>query len=165
MPQPVDLVAKRLDVLEMPVHRREAHVRHFVELVQLFHHDLADLARGHFALAEAAQLARDVADRFLDGLARYRPLLQRLEHAAAQLALVERHAALVALHHQRHHQLGGLERGEALAAGQAFAAAADLRALGREARVGDLGVVVRAEGTVHGTPSAGSRHEPVLHGP
>ena len=36
---------------------------------------------------------------------------------------------------------------------QALAPPADLRAFGRQPRVVDLGVVVRAEGTVHGTPS------------
>ena len=70
MAQPLDLLAEGLDVLEVAVHRGEAHVGHFVELVQLFHHELADLPRGHFALAEAAQLARDAADRFLDRFAR-----------------------------------------------------------------------------------------------
>ena len=40
--------------------------------------------------------------------------------------LVERLAARVALDDARHHELGGLERREALAALQAFAAAANL---------------------------------------
>ena len=89
-------------------------------------------------------------------LARHRPLLQRLVHAGAQLALVERLAAAVALDHQRHHQLGGLEGREALAALQALAAAADLPPLARQARVVHLGLVVAAEGTVHRGASASS---------
>ena len=69
MPQPLDLLAEGLDVLEAAIHRGEAHVGDLVELAQLFHHDLADLPRSDLALAEAAQLARDVLDGFLDRLA------------------------------------------------------------------------------------------------
>ena len=65
--QSLDLFAKCFDVLKVPVHRCVAHIGHFIELVQFFHDDLTDLARRHFALAETAQLTRDVADRLFHG--------------------------------------------------------------------------------------------------
>ena len=164
MPQAIHLFAKCFDVLEVPVHRGVTHVGHFIELVQFFHDDFADLPRRDFALAETAQLARDVPHGFFDGFAAHRAFLQRLVQSAAQLVLVERHAALIVLHHQRHHQLGGFERGETLAAGQALAAPANLRAFGRQPRVVYLGVVVRAEGTVHGLKRHGPGDGPA-HGP
>ena len=86
-----------------------------------------------------------------------RALLERLHDPAAQLALVEGLARAVVLDDLRHDELGGLEGREALAAGQALAAAADLVPLAREARVGHLGVVVVAERAVHGR-SPGARH-------
>jgi hypothetical protein len=50
----------------------------------------------------------------------------------------------------RQHQFGGFEGGKAFTAGQAFATATHLLALGDEARVDNLGVIGTAEGTVHG---------------
>ncbi len=90
VPQPVDLLPERVHVLEAAVDRRETHVGHLVEPVQLVHHELADQPRRHLALAERAQLVADVVDRRVDRLARHRPLLERLQHARAQLGLVER---------------------------------------------------------------------------
>ena len=151
MSQALDLLAERVDVLEAAVDRGEAHVGDFVELVQLLHHDLADLPRRHFALAErCAACGRCARRRPRSPRSTTGRFSSALMHAAAQLALVERLARCVALDDARHDQLGGLERGEALAAGQALAAPADLRALARQARVDDLGVVVRAERAMHG---------------
>ena len=86
----------------------------------------------------------------LDRVAADRALLERLRDAGAELALVEGLARAVVLDDLRHDELGGLEGREALAAGQAFAPAADLVPLAREARVRHLGVVVVAERAVHG---------------
>src|SRR5437016_4257663 len=86
--------------------------------------------------------------------ARHGALLQRLLHAGAQLPLIEGLAATIALDHHRHHELRRLESREALAALQALAAAADLTAFPREARVGHLGLDVAAEGTVHAACTA-----------
>src|SRR5437762_2543892 len=144
-----DLLVERLDILEVAVHGGEAHVGDLVEVAQLLHHELPDRARGHLPVAEASHLVHDAAHGLVDLLARHGALLQRLLHAGAQFPLIEGLAATIALDHHRHHQLGRLESREALAALQALAAAADLTAFPREARVGHLGLDVAAEGTVH----------------
>src|SRR5262249_51463781 len=48
--QILQLVHELADVAEMPVDRREADVRHFVELLQLLHDERADLGGADFAL-------------------------------------------------------------------------------------------------------------------
>src|SRR6185312_14495451 len=128
---------------------------------QLVHHDFAHFARGDLPLTEAAQLVADATDRLLDRFLTDRPLLECLAHAGPQLRLIERLARTIALHDERHGELGRLERREALAAGETLAAAADLTAFTREARVGDLRLDVAAEGTVHAALRKwGSRDEP-----
>ncbi len=79
-----------------------------------------------------------------------RALFQCPLHAGAKFFFVEGLARAILLDQPGQHQLGGFEGGEALAAGDAFAATAHLLALGDEARVDDLGVVGTAKGTVHG---------------
>src|SRR5262252_5540069 len=44
----LELVHELSDVAEVTVHRREPHVRHFVEFLELFHHEAADLGRRDF---------------------------------------------------------------------------------------------------------------------
>jgi hypothetical protein len=60
-------------------------------------------------------------------------LFQRSLHAGTQLVFVERLAAAVLLDQPWKYQFSGLERGEALAAGDAFTATADLIALRNKA--------------------------------
>src|SRR5882762_9404160 len=54
--KPLDLFVKGFDVLEVPIDGSEAHVCNFIQLPQLIHHELADRARLHLAIAEAAHL-------------------------------------------------------------------------------------------------------------
>ena len=103
----------------------------------------------HLALAERLQVMLDVLDAALDVLALDGPFLQRVQEAVAQLVDVERLAAIVALDDVRHHELGHLERREALAARQALAAAAHLPALAGEPRVRDLRILEIAERAMH----------------
>src|SRR5580658_11363672 len=147
--QSLDLVVEGLDVLEVAVDGSEAHVSDFVQVAQFLHHQLTHGARGHFAVAETAHLVHDAAHRFIDLLARHRALLQGLLHAGAQLLLIESLARAVTLDDLRHHQLSGLEGGEALTAAQALTATADLAPLAGQTRVVDLGLFVAAERTVH----------------
>ena len=53
----LELTHELADVLERAVHAREAHVGDGVELLQVCHHELADLRRGHFLLAQIEELA------------------------------------------------------------------------------------------------------------
>ena len=91
----------------------------------------------------------DVLDAPLDVLALHRPLLERTEKPVAQLVLIERLPAIVALYDVRHHELGRLECRKALAARQALAAPTHLTAFAREPRIDDLGILEIAERTVH----------------
>src|SRR6185312_5647277 len=160
-PQPLDLLAERVEVLKAAIHRCKPHVRDLIEAAQLVHHDLAHFTRGDLAFTEAAQLVADATDRLLDRFLTDRPLLECLAHAGSQLRLIERLARTIALDDERHGELGRLERREAFAAGETLAAAADLAALTRETRVGDLRLDVAAEGTVHAALRKwGSRDEP-----
>src|SRR5690349_4375664 len=151
----LDLLAERLHVLEFPIDRSEAHVGHLVELLQLAHHQLADLARRHFALAAAAQVVDDLAHRVVDVVAGDGPLLQRALEARAQLALVEGLAPFAALDDCRQLQLRRLEGIEALAALRALATAAHGGAVLGQPRIDHARVFVLAERAVH--PASVSR--------
>jgi hypothetical protein len=124
--QLLELLAERVDVVESVVDGGVADVRDLVEVAELLHDDLADDARGDLALAQHAQAMADALDRGFDRLAADGTLLERLHDARAQLALVEGLASAVVLDDLRHDEFRRLEGREALAAGQAFAAAADL---------------------------------------
>src|SRR6185437_6418705 len=113
--QLLDFLAERMHVLELAVDRGEAHVGHLVEVLQLAHHQLADLARRHFAFAAAAQVVDDRAHRAVHIVGGDRPLLQRALETHPELALVEHLAPLAALHHRRQLQLRCLVGIEALA--------------------------------------------------
>src|SRR5581483_1920211 len=153
----LDFFVKRLDVLEVSVDRRETYVGHFVQLTELIHDELADDARLNFTLAQTSNLVSDAADRLVEHLAGNRTLFQRFLHAPAQFGFVEVLASAIPLHHDRHHELSRLERGETLATGQTFAAPTNLPALTRQARVVDLGLDVPAERTMHPSRSGGRR--------
>src|SRR5690606_20496683 len=122
--------------------RRETHVTDMVELAQFRHHELADPARRDLALGGHAQLVHHRAHRRLDLLFRHRSLLQRAVETLAQLARIELVAATITLDDDRQLQFHRLQRAEALAAGLAFAAPADRRAVLADARVDDAGVAV-----------------------
>ena len=62
-----------------------------------------------------SQLMQDSADAFLNLLGRDGPLLQRTDHATAQLGLIKRLASTIAFGDVWHYELCGLERREALA--------------------------------------------------
>src|SRR6056297_3211882 len=151
--QPLQLATlflKLCHVLEAAVDGGEAHVGNLVQLAEFLHDHLTEQARGDLPLAQGAQPVDDMADGLLQRLGAHRPLLQRPRQTAAELLLVEGLAALVALDDARHHQLGGLEGGEALTAVLALAPAADLPAFRSEPGVDHLGLGVSAEGAVHG---------------
>src|SRR6185312_16497769 len=133
----------------VPIHGREAHVGHFIELPQLLHDELADHSRSDLAIARRAHLVGDAAQRLIHLRPRHGTLLQRLLHAGAKLGFIEGLACAIALDDRGHDQLRGLESGEPLAAGEALAAPADLTPFARQAGVGDLRLDVAAEWAVH----------------
>src|SRR6185436_9697330 len=119
----LDRVAEVGNVLERPVHGREADVADLVELPQLVHHELADLPRRDLALTERQHLLDDALDRRVDVLGRHRSLVQRALEADADLALVEVGARAVALDDLRQAELDVLVGREALLARHAASAA------------------------------------------
>ena len=135
--------------LEAAVDRGEADVGDLVELGELAHHEVADAAGRHLALAERAQALDHPVDRALDLLGRHRALAQREHHAAHQLVAVEVGAAAVLLHQARHLEVDALVGGEALLAGDALAPPADGVRLEVGAGVDHLGVVRPAERAFH----------------
>src|SRR5690606_20050454 len=158
--QAVEFLAEFGHVLERAVDRGEAHVGDVVELAQLVHHELAHAARGQFALGGHAHPVDHRAHRRLDLLLAHRALVQRTVEALPQLALIEALAAAVGLDDRRQLELDRLQRGEAFAAGLAFAPAADRGAIVAHARIDDPGVHVLAEGAMHGRRAAPGGNQP-----
>src|SRR5690606_20979837 len=132
--------------------RGKADVGDLVELVELVHHHVADLARRHVAHAEREQSLDDALDRGVDVLGGHRALVQREPQAKHELGAAELGAPPVLLDHLRQPQLEGLVGGEALAALRAAATAPDAGALLVHARVDHLGIGRVAEGALHGQP-------------
>src|SRR6478609_1214107 len=118
-------VAEIGHVLERPVDRREPDVRDLVELVELFHHHLAELARWYLTLAKRQHAMDDAVDRRVDELGGHRSLVQRAREAYAQPRRVEFGAIAVGLDDLRQPQLDCLVCREAFLAAGAAAAAAD----------------------------------------
>ena len=136
-------------VLETPVDRREADVRHLVQPLEFAHHQLADVGGGDFALAAGEQRALDAGDGGVDQVDAHVALAQGQHHRRTQLGAVELDAVAVLLHHRGHGQLDPLVGGEALVAGAATAAPAHRVAFVRGACLDDRGVLVTAIGAAH----------------
>ncbi|KAG1079121.1 hypothetical protein G6F40_016439 [Rhizopus arrhizus] len=128
-----------------------------VALAQFVHHELADLDRGHFALAADAQLVNHRAHCCFDFLFGHGALLQRAVESGAHLALVEGLAGAIILDDGRQLQLDRFQGAEAFVAGFALTPTTDRRAVFGDARVDDPGIGMLAEGAIHGTP--GSRED------
>ena len=90
-----------------------------------------------------------VTDGLFEFVAWHRPLLERTDHAVAQLVFVEGLAAAVVLDQPGHDQFCGFERRESFIACKALPAPTNLPAFTRKARVDDLGFIMGAERTVH----------------
>src|SRR5215470_11486681 len=118
-------LAEILDVLEAPIDGSKADVGDLVELVELLHHHLADLARRDLALTESQHLTDDPVDGLVDELRRHRPLVQRPLKTVAQLADVETGARAVGLHYLRQPELDRLVGRKSLLAPYAAAATAN----------------------------------------
>src|SRR5271165_6183701 len=147
--QRADEILEILRLAEVAVDAGEADIGHRIQLLQRVHHQLADLLGGDVALARGLELAHHAVNDPLDPFLLDRPLAQRDTDRARELVAVERHPPSVRLHHGQFAKLYPLDRGEALAAIAAGAAATDRRVvLGRTA-VLDLGIVVATERAAH----------------
>src|SRR4029077_11261309 len=93
------------DVLELTVDRREPHVGHRVQALEVVHNHPAELLAAELFLGPLVQLGLDLDADVVDGLHADRPLLARLQDGAAELLAVEGLAAPVALDHVRQHVL------------------------------------------------------------
>src|SRR5690625_6094200 len=107
--QPIELRAKLADILKAAVDGGEAHVGHLVQLMQLVHDQLADLARRQLAVSLAADRLFDLGDRRLDLLGAHGTFLQGTQLARAELRFIILLAAAVALDDPRHHYLVGVD--------------------------------------------------------
>src|SRR5437870_423167 len=139
------------DVLEAAVNRRKANVGDLVELVELLHHHLADLARGNLALAQSEHLLHDALDSLVDVLGGHRPFVQCALEAVANAGGIEIGAGSILLDDLRKTQLRRLVGGESLLAGKAAPPSPYGVACFRDARIDDLRVGTAAEGAFHVT--------------
>src|SRR5262245_22163814 len=143
-------VAEIVDVLERAIDRREPDIGDVIELVELLHHHVPDLARRHFAHAEPEQILDDSLDRGVHLLLGHHALVQRLVKAGDQLLAVEIRTPAVLLDDLRQAQLDGLVGREALAARRTTPPPAHAGAFLIDARVDDLRIWRVAERTLHG---------------
>jgi len=146
--EPLELALELPDVLELPVHRGEAHVGDRVELAQPAQGELADLldARGP---ALGAQLGDDPVDHGLELLALDRPLDRRALEPGEHLRAVERLAPAAALADVERALVVALVGGEAPVADPAAPAPAHGVSCLAQTGVDDLRVAVAAEGATH----------------
>ena len=121
--------------------------------LQPLHQELADLVGRHLAVGALLDHGLDPVDDRLERLHRDRPLLAGLEQALHHLLAVEALAPAVLLDHEVRDLVDALVGGEALAAVEALAAAADDVAFLALARVDDLVLEVGAERALHGRTS------------
>ena len=138
-----------VDILELAVDRREAHVGDLVELAEPLHHDGADAGRRNLALLGIVEEGFDLVDDPVELDGRNGPLLAGLREAHAQLVAVEPLAPAVVLDDHVGDLLDRLVGGEPAAAGGALPPAPDHLALPALARIHDTVVYGRAERALH----------------
>src|SRR5690606_7611581 len=110
--QPIDLLAEGVEILETAVYRGESHIRDVIDLLEFVHYPLADGLGGDLSIAAEGRSSQDARHGLFHDLGGDRSLLQRTQHAAPELALVECLAGAVVLDHPRHGELGAFESGE-----------------------------------------------------
>src|SRR5262245_40274780 len=155
------LVGKLVDVAKMTIHRREPHVRHFIEPFQFLHYETADIGGRDLFVRPILQRRLDaVGDRF-QVRHPHRPLLARFQQPRDQLLALEPLARSVLLHHHVGDLVDPLVAGEAFAALEALAAPPDHLALARFPRIDNLIAQMRAVRALHTiTPCAPARPDP-----
>src|SRR5260370_7568599 len=151
--QILQLAHEFLDVLEIHVHAREAHVRNFVELLQAVHDHFADFGGGQLALGGFVHDAFDfVNDAFKLGR-RHRPFFAGFQQALQNFLALEAFATAILLDDHVGNFVDALVGGEAASTFEAFAAAANGVAAAAFARINHLVVYVRTERAFHSEDS------------
>ena len=112
-----------INVFKTAVHAGKTDVRHLVELLELAHDQLTNVAGKHLTLPQVEQLFLDALDGRVNLLGADRAFAQRQHERAAQLGAVVVGAAAVLLDDGGEADVGPLVGGEALAAVRALAAA------------------------------------------
>src|SRR5690606_36100071 len=146
--QALDFGAEFVQIFKAAVHRGKAHVGNFIQLAQFRHHAFAEHTAGYFALTAAAQAMFNTGEGAVNVFDTDRAFFQRPQSAGMEFFFVEGLTRAVLLDDARHHQFGGFEGRETLTTADAFASAADLFAIGDQARVDDFGFRVSAERTM-----------------
>ena len=147
--QLIQLIHKRIDILELPVHRREADVGHLVQVPEALHDQLPDAGGADLPPQLVLELLLDLVGGPLQQGEGDRPLLAGLEHAAQELAPVKGLPGAALLDDHQGEHLHGLVGGEAILAFQALPPPADAGAVVGGAGVDDLAVQGGAEWAFH----------------
>src|SRR5216683_5341031 len=147
--QILQLTHKFLDVLEVHVDGSESHVGDFVEFFQAVHNHFADFGGGELALGGLVHHAFDFVDDGFEFGRWHRPLFAGFQQALENFLALEAFAAAVLLDDHVGNFVDALIGGEAAAAFEAFAAAANGVAGAAFARINHLVVHVRTERALH----------------
>src|SRR5258708_15056961 len=144
-----------LDVFEIHVDAGEAHVGDFIELFEAVHDHFADFGGGELAFGGFVHDAFDFVDDAFEFRRGHRALLAGLQQALQNFLTFETLAAAIFLDDHVGDFVDSLVGGEAAAAFEAFAAAANGIAAAAFAGINHLVVDVRAERAFHSADSPG----------
>ncbi len=144
-----DFLGEFGEVFEVLIHAGEADVGDLVNFLESGHDVLADGAGGDFGVEFALDGLGDLGDEELEALGFDGAFLGGLAEGVEDFGVVEVFAAAVLFDDEEALADGFLEGGEAVAAGETLAAAADGAVLAAGAGVEHFGVFVAALGAVH----------------
>src|SRR5688500_13434366 len=149
----LELAHELAHIAERAIHRREADVGDLVQPLQLLHDDGADFLGAHLFLGAILERRFDLVGDALDGRDADGTFFARLEQTGDELLPLEALARAVLLDHHVRDLVDPLVTGEAAAAVEAFAPAADDLPFLALPRVDDLVAEMTAERTLHGCAS------------
>src|SRR3989339_624760 len=106
--QPVQFLAKILHVLKRPVDRSESNVGDRIELPQMLHDNLADLAACHLTPTQTLDIAFDQAQQRTEPVSLAGSLLQGLSQSGFQLSAQVRFLTAIAFYYRKLEQFDSL---------------------------------------------------------
>src|SRR5215469_1206832 len=143
------LAHELLYILKVHVHRSEAHIRHFVECLQLLHDHFADLGSCQFTLGGVVDHRLDLVDNPFQLRRSHRPLLACFQKPLQYFLPFETLPPSVLLDDHIRNFINAFVGREAAVALQAFAAPADGVPAAPFPRIDHFVVQVRAKRTLH----------------